>query len=97
MTAVPKEILDKVHRIEIQAGRLVDDLFAGEYHSVFKGHGMEFAEVREYQPGDDVRAIDWNVTARAGGKRAPRGVLDAGGRRAGADAGRAGALALPAG
>jgi len=68
MTAVPKEILDKVHRIEIQAGRLVDDLFAGEYHSVFKGHGMEFAEVREYQPGDDVRAIDWNVTARAGSK-----------------------------
>ena len=68
MTAVPKEILDKVHRIEIQAGRLVDDLFAGEYHSVFKGHGMEFAEVREYQAGDDVRAIDWNVTARAGGK-----------------------------
>lgn len=68
MAAVPKEILDKVHRIEIQAGRLVDDLFAGEYHSVFKGHGMEFAEVREYQAGDDVRAIDWNVTARAGGK-----------------------------
>ena len=68
MTAVPKEILDKVHRIEIQAGRLVDDLFAGEYHSVFKGHGMEFAEVREYQPGDDVRTIDWNVTARSGGK-----------------------------
>lgn len=65
---VPQEILEKVHRIEIQAGRLVDDLFAGEYHSVFKGHGMEFAEVREYQPGDDVRAIDWNVTARAGGK-----------------------------
>ncbi len=65
---VPKEILDKVHRIEIQAGRLVSDLFAGEYHSVFKGHGMQFAEVREYQPGDDVRTIDWNVTARAGGK-----------------------------
>jgi uncharacterized protein (DUF58 family) len=68
MTAVPKEILDKVHRIEIQAGRLVNDLLAGEYHSVFKGHGMEFAEVREYLPGDDVRTIDWNVTARAGGK-----------------------------
>jgi uncharacterized protein (DUF58 family) len=68
MAAVPKEILDNVHRIEIQAGRLVDDLFAGEYHSVFKGHGMEFAEVREYQAGDDVRTIDWNVTARAGGK-----------------------------
>ena len=65
---IPQEILDKVHRIEIQAGRLVTDLFAGEYHSVFKGHGMEFSEVREYQPGDDVRAIDWNVTARAGGK-----------------------------
>jgi uncharacterized protein (DUF58 family) len=68
MAAVPKEILDQVHRIEIQAGRLVDDLFAGEYHSVFKGHGVEFAEVREYQPGDDVRTIDWNVTARSGGK-----------------------------
>lgn len=68
MTAVPQEILDNVHRIEIQAGRLVDDLFAGEYHSVFKGHGMEFAEVREYQAGDDVRTIDWNVTARNGGK-----------------------------
>ena len=65
---VPKEILEKVHRIEIQAGRLVEDLFAGEYHSVFRGHGMEFAEVREYQAGDDVRTIDWNVTARAGGK-----------------------------
>ncbi|MEE2657077.1 MAG: DUF58 domain-containing protein [Candidatus Latescibacterota bacterium] len=65
---IPHEILDKVHLIEIQAGRLVDDIFAGEYHSVFKGHGMEFAEVREYQPGDDVRTIDWNVTARSGGK-----------------------------
>ena len=68
MAAVPQEILDNVHRIEIQAGRLVNDLFAGEYHSVFKGHGMEFAEVREYQAGDDVRTIDWNVTARSGGK-----------------------------
>ncbi len=65
---IPREILDKVRLIEIQTGRLVNNLFAGEYHSVFKGHGMEFAEVREYQPGDDVRAIDWNVTARAGGK-----------------------------
>lgn len=65
---IPREILDKVHQIEIHTGRLVNNLFAGEYHSVFKGHGMEFAEVREYQPGDDVRAIDWNVTARAGGK-----------------------------
>ena len=65
---IPREILDKVQQIEIQTGRLVNNLFAGEYHSVFKGHGMEFAEVREYQPGDDVRAIDWNVTARAGGK-----------------------------
>ena len=51
MAAVPKEILDKVHRIEIQAGRLVDDLFAGEYHPVFKGHGLEFAEVRGCQAG----------------------------------------------
>ncbi|MEC8992586.1 MAG: DUF58 domain-containing protein [Candidatus Latescibacterota bacterium] len=65
---IPREILEKVQLIEIQAGRLVTNLFAGEYHSVFKGHGMEFAEVREYQPGDDVRSIDWNVTARAGGK-----------------------------
>lgn len=63
---IPKEILDKVRRIEIQTRSVVDERFAGEYHSVFRGHGMEFAEVREYQPGDDVRSIDWNVTARVG-------------------------------
>jgi uncharacterized protein (DUF58 family) len=63
---IPKEILKQVHRIEIQTRSLVDTLFAGEYHSAFKGRGMEFAEVREYQQGDEVRNIDWNVTARAG-------------------------------
>jgi uncharacterized protein (DUF58 family) len=63
---IPKEILKAVRLIEIRSRSLVNDTFAGEYHSVFKGRGMEFAEVREYQPGDDVRAIDWNVTARTG-------------------------------
>ncbi len=63
---LPKEILKKIRRIEIRTKRLVDDMFSGEYHSVFKGRGMEFAEVREYLPGDDVRSIDWNVTARMG-------------------------------
>jgi uncharacterized protein (DUF58 family) len=60
------EIIKKVQRIEIVANRTVDNLFAGQYKSVFRGRGMEFDEVREYQPGDDVRAIDWNVTARTG-------------------------------
>jgi uncharacterized protein (DUF58 family) len=60
------EVLKKVRRIEIFTRRLVNDVFSGEYHSVFKGQGMEFDEVREYQPGDDVRSIDWNVTARMG-------------------------------
>lgn len=60
------EILKKVQRIQIVANRTVNDLFAGQYHSVFRGRGMEFDEVREYQPGDDIRTIDWNVTARAG-------------------------------
>lgn len=63
---IPKEILKKVRHIEIQTGRLVNDVFAGEYESVFKGRGMEFHEVREYVPGDDIRSIDWNVTARTG-------------------------------
>lgn len=63
---IPREILKKVHLIEIQTRSMVNNLFAGEYHSVFKGRGMEFAEVREYQAGDDVRTIDWNVTARSG-------------------------------
>jgi uncharacterized protein (DUF58 family) len=59
-------VLKKVRRIEITTRRMVNDVFSGEYHSVFKGQGMEFDEVREYQPGDDIRAIDWNVTARMG-------------------------------
>ena len=60
------EILKKVRQIEIQTGKLVTETFAGEYLSAFKGQGIEFAEVREYTPGDDVRSIDWNVTARTG-------------------------------
>ncbi len=60
------EILKKVRHIQIVANRAVNDLFAGQYKSVFRGRGMEFDEVREYQPGDDVRTIDWNVTARTG-------------------------------
>jgi uncharacterized protein (DUF58 family) len=60
------ELIRRIRFIEIRTRRLVNDLFAGEYQSVFKGRGMEFAEVREYQPGDDVRSIDWNVTARMG-------------------------------
>lgn len=60
------EILKKVRRLEIKTRRLVAELFSGEYHSVFKGQGMEFAEVREYSPGDDIRSIDWNVTAKMG-------------------------------
>src|SRR3990172_6066894 len=60
------EILKKVQRIQIVANRAVNDLFAGQYKSVFRGRGMEFDEVREYQPGDDIRTIDWNVTARTG-------------------------------
>jgi len=63
---IPKEILKKVRRIQIRTRHMVNDVFAGEYHSVFKGRGMEFTEVREYFPGDDVRTIDWNVTARTG-------------------------------
>ncbi len=62
---IPKEILRKVRRIEIRTTRLVNDLFGGEYESVFKGQGIEFADVREYVPGDDIRTIDWNVTARS--------------------------------
>lgn len=60
------DILKKVRQIEIQTGKLVEETFAGEYLSAFKGQGIEFAEVREYTPGDDVRSIDWNVTARSG-------------------------------
>jgi uncharacterized protein (DUF58 family) len=61
---VPPHILRQVKLIELRTRGLVNSLFTGEYHSVFKGQGMEFAEVREYQPGDEVRSIDWNVTAR---------------------------------
>ncbi|MGW8225425.1 MAG: DUF58 domain-containing protein, partial [Anaerolineales bacterium] len=60
------ELIKKIRRIEIRTRRLVDDSYAGEYHSVFKGRGMEFDEVRPYQIGDEIRSIDWNVTARTG-------------------------------
>lgn len=60
------EILKKIRTLEIRTRGLVDTVFAGDYHSVFKGRGMNFEDVREYQPGDDIRAIDWNVTARLG-------------------------------
>lgn len=63
---IPKEILKKIRRIEIVTSRLVNDIMAGEYHSVFRGRGMEFNEVRHYEQGDDIRFIDWNVTARTG-------------------------------
>jgi uncharacterized protein (DUF58 family) len=63
---IPTEILRKVRRIQIVTSAMVNDFFAGQYHSAFKGRGMEFEEVREYEPGDDVRTIDWNVTARTG-------------------------------
>jgi len=63
---IPREILKKVKRIEIATRGLVNEVFSGEYHSVFKGRGMEFAEVREYNIGDDIRSIDWNVSARMG-------------------------------
>jgi uncharacterized protein (DUF58 family) len=61
-----KEIFKNIRRIEIRTKRLVNDVFSGEYHSTFKGRGMEFEEVRQYEPGDDIRLIDWNVTARVG-------------------------------
>jgi uncharacterized protein (DUF58 family) len=61
---IPREILKKIRQIEIRTNRFVTESMAGQYHSVFKGQGMNFDEVREYQPGDEVRAIDWNVTAR---------------------------------
>ena len=66
MTQTVADILRKVQRIQIVANRSVNDLLAGQYRSVFRGRGMEFDEVREYQPGDEIRTIDWNVTARAG-------------------------------
>jgi len=61
-----RELLKKVKKIELSTRHLVNEVFGGEYHSVFKGRGMEFAEVREYTPGDDIRTIDWNVSARTG-------------------------------
>jgi len=63
---LPKEVIAKIRRLEIRTGRIVNEIFAGQYESVFKGRGMEFDEVREYLPGDDIRTIDWNVTARTG-------------------------------
>ena len=63
---IPRDIFKKVRQIEIRTNREVTDVLGGQYHSVFKGRGMEFEEVREYLPGDEVRAIDWNVTARFG-------------------------------
>lgn len=62
----PKDILKKIRRLELKTRHIIDAAFAGQYRSVFKGRGMNFEEVREYQPGDEVRAIDWNVTARMG-------------------------------
>jgi uncharacterized protein (DUF58 family) len=63
---ISRELQQKIRQIQITASKAVSDVLAGEYHSVFKGRGMEFDEVRPYQPGDDVRTIDWNVTARTG-------------------------------
>lgn len=63
---LPREVIRKIKRIQITTSRLVNESLAGEYHSVFKGRGMEFDEVREYQHGDDIRSIDWNVTSRTG-------------------------------
>jgi uncharacterized protein (DUF58 family) len=64
---IPKEVLQKVRQIEIRTRSVVESVLSGEYQSVFKGRGMEFSEVRTYMPGDDIRSIDWNVTARMGG------------------------------
>jgi len=64
---LPKELIQAVKKLEIATRRAVNDHLAGEYHSVFKGRGMDFSEVREYQPGDDIRVIDWNVSARMSG------------------------------
>src|SRR5207244_9494104 len=63
---LPSEILKQIRRLQLRARRAVEDILGGEYHSVFKGMGIVFEEVREYQPGDDIRTIDWNVTARMG-------------------------------
>src|SRR6476660_6416533 len=63
---LPRDVLLQIRRLQLFARRAVEDLLGGEYHSVFKGMGIAFEEVREYQPGDDIRTIDWNVTARMG-------------------------------
>ena len=63
---IPEDILKKIRRIDIRTRHMVNDVLGGQYESVFKGQGMEFEEVREYQPGDEIRSIDWNVTARMG-------------------------------
>jgi uncharacterized protein (DUF58 family) len=63
---IPKELINKIRQIQIYTSRAVNASFAGQYESVFKGRGMQFDEVREYMPGDDIRTIDWNVTARTG-------------------------------
>jgi uncharacterized protein (DUF58 family) len=63
---LPREVIRQIRRLQLKARRAVEDLLGGEYRSVFKGSGIAFEEVREYQPGDDIRAIDWNVTARMG-------------------------------
>ena len=63
---IPRELFKKIRHVEVRTRGLVDDVFGGEYHSAFKGRGIEFAEVRPYQIGDDVRTIDWNVSARTG-------------------------------
>src|SRR5437660_12704376 len=63
---LPPEVVHQIRRLQLRARRAVEDLLGGEYYSVFKGMGIVFEEVREYQPGDDIRTIDWNVTARMG-------------------------------
>ncbi len=63
---IPEDLLKKIHRFHFRTKRQANEVFAGQYESAFKGRGMEFAEVREYQPGDDIRTIDWNVSARFG-------------------------------
>ena len=63
---IPDDVLKKIRRIDIRTRHMVNDVLGGQYESVFKGQGMEFEEVREYQPGDEIRSIDWNVTARMG-------------------------------
>ncbi len=63
---LPPEILKQIRKLEIRTNRMVDEIIGGAYHSVFKGRGIEFDEVREYSSDDDIRDIDWNVTARMG-------------------------------